>query len=742
MKFISYAQNFEDVILWRALKTIKKGFYIDVGANHPVIDSVTKAFYDRDWHGINIEPIPSHYADLVNSRPRDINLQCAVGAGSGELEVWECDARGWGTASLEVISNHVNNGHSGVFHKVSLQPLRDICSKYVNSDIHFLKIDVEGFEKSVLDGMDFSKFRPWIVVIEATKPNSTEEVHHLWEESILNSNYQLAYADGLNRFYLASERSYLLIYLRHPPNVFDNFLLNAHQEAEAKGQQLAEQVKYLQQVNFHYWLQVQERDQQLAALQAKMSFRKIVLLRWLESQVRLLRQHGLKSRVKALARKLLQQLVQLLVARSRSRTSATSPTTNDSNGSDQSPSAPHDIEALTVAHSKPYCPRRQLLVDISSLVQKDHKTGIQRVVRSILREWLINPPENYRVEPIYATSTHGYRYAREFVNQFMGYETVGLADDPINLAPGDFFLGLDLNHHVTIFHRPFLKQLSSFGVDIAFVVYDLLPIKYPQFWEPQHMVHRIHAEWLHVVTGLGATVCISQTVADDLKEWIKVTPLLSVRKNCISWFHLGADIVNSIPTKGLPPNAIATIDRIKDHPSFLMVGTLEPRKGYTQVLDAFEQLWSTGVDANLVVVGKKGWMVEKLIVRLRSHSELNNRLFWLEEISDEYLEKLYGSSICLLAASYCEGFGLPLIEAAQHKLPIIARDIAIFREVAGEHAFYFHADKPSELAIVIDTWLDKFKKNLHPKSDNMRWSMWKESAAELLKVMSLNSLKT
>lgn len=237
MSFISYAQNFEDVMLWRALKDVDQGFYIDVGANDPTTDSVTKAFYERGWHGINVEPLTSHYQDLLADRSRDINLCCAAGETRGEIEVFECDIRGWATAAQSVVDKHVQRGHEGVYHRVPLRTLADICQEYVTSDIHFLKIDVEGLEKQVIRGGDFHKFRPWIVVIEATKPNSTEEVHEQWEDLLLAANYQLAYADGLNRFYVAAEHPELLQSLQYPPNVFDGFVLAAQVSAEVQAQQ-------------------------------------------------------------------------------------------------------------------------------------------------------------------------------------------------------------------------------------------------------------------------------------------------------------------------------------------------------------------------------------------------------------------------------------------------------------------------------------------------------------------------
>jgi hypothetical protein len=127
--------------------------------------------------------------------------------------------------------------------------------------------------------------------------------------------------------------------------------------------------------------------------------------------------------------------------------------------------------------------------------------------------------------------------------------------------------------------------------------------------------------------------------------------------------------------------------------------------------------------------------IPEIIRKLRGHPELGKRLVWLEGISDEYLEKVYAAGACLMAASYGEGFGLPLIEAARHKLPIIARDISVFREVAGERAFYFKGNDPEALAYAIEEWLALRDRNSHPKSDDMPWLTWKESAATLFQCL-------
>jgi FkbM family methyltransferase len=243
MTFISYAQNFEDVVLWRALKHVKNGFYIDVGANDPEIDSVTKAFYDRGWSGINVEPIADHFNDLQEARLRDVNLRCVASSYRGEMEIWESQTRGWATTSKDVIALHTGNGFIGRLSKVPALPLIEICLKHVDQEIHFLKIDVEGSEDDVINSMDFSRIRPWILLIESTIPNTTVPNYDIWEEKITGANYIFAYSDGINRYYVAKEHSELLGSLQYPPNVFDSFILSQQHSSELRAQESNDQAK-------------------------------------------------------------------------------------------------------------------------------------------------------------------------------------------------------------------------------------------------------------------------------------------------------------------------------------------------------------------------------------------------------------------------------------------------------------------------------------------------------------------
>ncbi len=395
--------------------------------------------------------------------------------------------------------------------------------------------------------------------------------------------------------------------------------------------------------------------------------------------------------------------------------------------------------AKSIAQNRRISPDKQLLVDISELVQRDAKSGIQRVVRSVLAELLNNPPQGFKVEPVYATQNElGYRYARNFARNFLNTAKTknSVNDEPVEFFNGDIFLGLDLQHHVVIKQASLYANMRNLGTKVYFIVYDLLPVLLPHVFSEG--MENVHSQWLSTLSHADGALCISRAVADEMIEWLKSFGPKRLRPFKVNWFHLGADMAGSLPTKGFPENASRTLNLLSQRPTFLMVGTIEPRKGQMQTLAAFEKLWHKGVDINLVMVGKHGWNVDLLTEMLRNHSELDRRLFWLESITDEFLEKVYSASSCLIAASEGEGFGLPLIEAAQHRIPIIARDIPVFREVAGEYAFYFSGLESEELALAVQEWLLLNKKNKTPRSDQMPWLTWKQSTQNLLKAMLSN----
>lgn len=377
---------------------------------------------------------------------------------------------------------------------------------------------------------------------------------------------------------------------------------------------------------------------------------------------------------------------------------------------------------------------RQLLIDVSELARHDSRSGVQRVTRSLLNELLRNPPVGYDVQPVYgAHDGPGYRYARKYRSQFLGLAPCEEDDDAIRFSAGDVFLGLDLQHDVTLMNRSTFAEMRRRGGYVYFMLYDLLPVLMPGKF--QSNMGDLHASWLKVLARASGVVSISETVAREFLTWLDRHGPRRLRPLKIGWSHIAADINGSRPDAGIPADAEDVLAKLAERPTFLVVGTIEPRKGQQQILEAFEYLWGDGIEVNLVLVGREGWNIRALASTLRTHKELNRRLFWLEGISDEYLNHVYSASVCLIAASEGEGFGLPVVEAAAYGLPLIARDIPVFREIAGENAHYFSGLEAEDLYREILNWLDLHRQGRVPTTSGLQWLTWEQSAQNLKNII-------
>ena len=251
--FVSYAQNQEDVVLARALHPDDRGgFWVDVGAGDPVLDSVTAAFADRGWRGVNVEPLPREHERLCAARPADTNLRVALGAtaGLGKLFVEPAEKgegpdpdapidRGASTMVPELAERYRADGQEFTPMEVPIWTLAQVAADHVPGPVDFLKVDVEGYEREVLAGADWSRFRPRVVVIEATVPKSDEPAHEGWEPMLFEVGYRFALFDGLNRFYAHADEPALLQRLATPANVFDNFVPYAWTHRVDQAQQWA-----------------------------------------------------------------------------------------------------------------------------------------------------------------------------------------------------------------------------------------------------------------------------------------------------------------------------------------------------------------------------------------------------------------------------------------------------------------------------------------------------------------------
>lgn len=243
MSFISYAQNFEDVMLWRALKHIDRGFYIDIGAQDPIIDSVSLAFYQHGWRGVHIEPTQQYSSKLRNARQDEVVEQVAIGNSQGTLKFYEFCDTGLSTADPTLAKRHEDAGFFAKISEIRVATLASILERYSEQSIQWLKIDVEGWERSVIESWGTCPARPWILVIESTSPLTQNENHSKWEDLIIDKGYIFAYFDGLNRFYVHQEHRALIKSFALPPNIFDGFLLSGtashsfYQLASSKAQE-------------------------------------------------------------------------------------------------------------------------------------------------------------------------------------------------------------------------------------------------------------------------------------------------------------------------------------------------------------------------------------------------------------------------------------------------------------------------------------------------------------------------
>ncbi|MBC7621272.1 MAG: glycosyltransferase family 4 protein, partial [Candidatus Saccharibacteria bacterium] len=329
---------------------------------------------------------------------------------------------------------------------------------------------------------------------------------------------------------------------------------------------------------------------------------------------------------------------------------------------------------------------RQLLVDVSVIALGDARTGIQRVVRNLYKQLLHNPPPGYQVRPVMANLRQGYAYLPP---DFLDHLDTAAAAKPqgqaVQTGPGDIFFGLDLAARIVRSRIPDLLAWKRQGTRLIFMVYDLLPVLHPSWFNPRNTYHL--TRWLRTLAILADdVVCISHTVRADFNAWMAQKWGLANSTGTAIASHviqLGADANGFLPDAAQGPCADYLPAALNPGKAVLMVGTLEPRKGHADVLNAFETLWALGDATQLVIAGKKGWKIDALIARLQNHPEAGQRLHWVNSPSESALLALYQRCNGLIMASKGEGFGLPIKEAQFFGLPVLARALPIFYEVAG-----------------------------------------------------------
>jgi glycosyltransferase involved in cell wall biosynthesis len=389
--------------------------------------------------------------------------------------------------------------------------------------------------------------------------------------------------------------------------------------------------------------------------------------------------------------------------------------------------------AESISRDLPFPSFAQILYDVTAIAETDLRTGVERVVRGLLNALIEQPPDGYRIEPVLIRDGV-VTYARRFTEERLELPLGGLEDSPVEFGPADHYVVVGWIPDQLSTIEPWLGSFRRAGGTVTMVVHDLLPLEFPQFFPD--WIPRVTTNWLQCVLRTADKVaCVSATVAKDVAGHVQAFEVKRTTPLIIKHFPLGSDLQASSPSSGVSVEAQHALSECAHRHTFLMVGTVEPRKGHDQVLKAFEILWDEGQDIGLILVGKEGWMVEHVVARIRENQRKGSKLIWLQSASDEVLHELYDAACALLAASLGEGFGLPIIEAASHNLPIIARDIPVFCEVAGDHAFYFDGLDAGHLAQRLRAWLALYEQNLAPHSLFIKRFDWRTSTERFTDIM-------
>ncbi len=266
----------------------------------------------------------------------------------------------------------------------------------------------------------------------------------------------------------------------------------------------------------------------------------------------------------------------------------------------------------------------------------------------------------------------------------------------VDFGPGDVLLLLD---GYWTYPSMDLAAIRRTGARIGMVVYDLTPIKYPQYHTAE-LTRCFVSRLREVIPHSDFFVSISRTVRDEVREYVqREFPERAFPDEAFGWFPLGVKLDMARTLARVRPGLHSVF--CGGAPVYLCVGTVEPRKNHKAILDAFDQLWRQSPEVRLCLVGRHGWMADEIGMRIKRHARYGQQLFWFQELGDSELDYCYRRSKSLLYASFAEGFGLPIAESLQYGLPVIASDIPVHREVGGEFCAYFDPHRPEALAELV-----------------------------------------
>jgi glycosyltransferase involved in cell wall biosynthesis len=374
---------------------------------------------------------------------------------------------------------------------------------------------------------------------------------------------------------------------------------------------------------------------------------------------------------------------------------------------------------------------RKLLIDCSFISTTNLNTGIQRVVRKVV-ENIDELCKDGDYEP--------YQVVLENTTIREITLTNKTSDLLTNIKPqkGDILLLLDSTWHLDNWES--VAFAKDNGAKIISVVYDIIPISHPFFCD-DNLVSIFKNWFARAINFVDGFIAISHTVELQLQDYLKTNFPDKVQDKQFDYFLLGADFdyreIN-IFLNDIREDLKTLYSKNKD--IYLIVCTVEPRKNHKYLLDVFDKLWEQDINVTLNIVGKIGWKVDDIIKRIHQHPKYNKNLFHWDNLNDQELEFCYKNSKMLLFPSYIEGFGLPIVESLNNKLPVMASDIPIHREVGGKNIGYFDIRDVDNLV----SKLKNIQENGIPKElqikDDFKWINWSDSTKMLFD--KLNKMNT
>jgi FkbM family methyltransferase len=717
MMLVSYSQNHEDILLWRALKHIENGFYIDVGASDSQEDSVTYLFYERGWNGINIEPSSQAYKSLCKERDRDINLCCAAGSYEGKMSFYDVPTRGWSTSDPETGQYYLNN-QNAVIREVEVFRLDSIIKKCNVNTIHFLKIDVEGAELDVLNGLDLKIFRPWILIIESLSPINRNPSHQLWESKITENDYKFVYSDGLNRFYLANE-CYVELkeHFAYPPNVLDEFLPSSTIHWLTESQKLQVQVDALQ-------LQTQDLESQAKRFANEAQHFKSQANRfeneaqrfksqanYFENEANVFRQsrswqitaplrkagklaRAIKKQLRVLRDKLRQpRKLAKLVYRKLTKINISSYSSHFKKI--RKPDLEYDFQNDTCLHNNlnirtiilPLpAGKRIIYLFVDHTIQCSTNTGVQRVTRALANslsfcgesvryiKWdshsrqalLINLSERK-----YLANWNGPALTETDLQVYLPSNEPPTYVEP-KLDGENHWLIVPEVTHITFQEYPVTLDLIMWArkshIKVGFIFYDAIPLQRPEF---ANMAVK-HMTYMQQLLLTDVVWSISQSAGQDLLAYWK--------------YQESADNVTMPEVMPVLLSGESILcDRVKtpteSESLILSVGTIEPRKNQVSLIQCFDSYCKEfpNTEWRLALVGN---LHPDVADAVNSYLRSNSKISHLGHVSDEQLDALYRNCSFTVFPSVSEGFGLPILESLWYGKPCICANFGSMAEVA------------------------------------------------------------